>query len=773
MTALALPAAPARAPNWLLGAPLLGPSLAFLLGVALGPALPALPLILLAAPMLPAPVALFGRRIGWLAACAVCWLLLAGIARAQSAALPAADDISQFNGRFVEFVGGVDGEPDVRDRSALLRLRVQEVAGGTRTRPTWEPASGLVQLRVPLTPVYAYGDVLDVRGQLAAPPVLPDFDYGEFLARQGVRSVMAYAAISPVRRGAGDPLHATIYAVRQRIAAGLAVALPEPEASLQRAILIGTRSATFSDLTPDFVRTGMIHIIATSGFKVAIVGGTLLGLLTPLVGRRRAVLPALVGVGIYILLTGATPAGIRAGLMWALALGALLAGRPAASLQALTLAAVAMVGVQPAVLTDSGFQLSAGATAGILVLQPRWQHWLQHLPVWLAEPIGVTLAAQVGTLPVTMTGFHQVSLVAPLANLLCLPVLPAEMAAGAIVAALGALSPTLGQLSGYLAYGFLAYTIAIVRLLAQVPGAALAAPSASGLFAALYYGGCFALLPLLPAIGVAESRGRMAWSGLVLGAALMFAVPLFTAAFSGPPARTELALLDVGRGDAMLVQDTTGQTILIDAGPSAQEALAQLGELLPFWTRRLDGIVLLGMEGAHAGAMPQVAMRYSLGRVLLPPMTPHPSKEAIAVRQSFGTDVATLQPPNNASLQMAGGILVTVSPAGTAAAPHLLARLQVGDVAVLDAAALTAEDQRRLIASASLPLTATVLVAPDGAAATALDPAFLGAVQPAIVVAGALPPKAVSADVGETALLRTDQLGAIHLTLDGRGVSVN
>ena len=772
MRAVALPAAPAHASVWLQGAPLLAPALAFLVGITIGPALPALPVFLLAVPALPALVALLSRRFGLLAACALGWLLLAGAVRSQTAALPAADDVSYFNGRFVELVGVVDSEPDLRDRSALLHVRVTAVAGGTRTHPTWRPTSGLVQLRVPLTPAYAYGDVLDLRGQLAAPPVLPGFDYGAFLARQGVRSVMAYAAITPVQRGAGDPIHAAIYALRQRIVAALAVALPEPEASLQRAILIGSRSATFSDLTPDFVRTGMIHIIATSGFKVAIAGGTLLGLLTPLVGRRRAVLPALLGVAVYILLTGATPAGIRAGLMWALALGALLAGRPAASLQALTLAAVAMVAVQPAVLTDSGFQLSAGATAGILVLQPRWQRWLRHLPPWLAEPVGVTLAAQVGTLPVTMTGFHQVSLVAPLANLLCLPVLPAEMAAGAGVATLAAISPALGHSAGYLAYGFLAYTIAVVRLLAQVPGAALAAPSATVLFAALYYAGCLAILPLLPAPGAPEGRAHAA-GGLALGVALMFAVPLFTAAFSGPPARTELTLLDVGQGDALVVRDTAGQVVLIDAGPSAQAALAQLGELLPFWKRQLDGVVLLGAEGAHVGAVPQIAARYALGRVLLPTNATRPSKEADAVRQALRTDAITLLPPNSASFQTAGGVGIEVWPVGTASAPHLLARLQVGGATVLDAAALSAADQRRLATSGTVSLGAMVLVAPGGAAATALDPAFLAAVQPAIMLAGALPSKAVSADVGEAALLRTDQLGAIHLTLDGQGVSVN
>ncbi|HEV7216293.1 MAG TPA: ComEC family competence protein, partial [Chloroflexota bacterium] len=329
--------------------PLLWPALALLAGIGLAPLAPTLdPLLLLPLTVL-VPAALWRRR-GRLPLAAAVWLLIAGVVRSQAAGALAPDDISAFNGRFIELRGRVAEEPDVREHAALLRLQVQAVVGGSRSRPVWQPASGTVQLRAPLTQAYVYGDVLDVRGTAQVPPVLPGFDYQAYLARQGVRSTMAYAHITRLGNGAGDPVHAAIFAMREHIAAELAAALPEPEASLQRAILIGTRSATFSTLTPDFIRTGMIHIVATSGFKVAIVGGSLLGLCTPLLGRRRATIPALFGVTIYILLTGATPAGIRAGLMWGLALGALLAGRPAASLQGLALAASAMAAFQPAVL---------------------------------------------------------------------------------------------------------------------------------------------------------------------------------------------------------------------------------------------------------------------------------------------------------------------------------------------------------------------------------------------------------------------------------------
>jgi competence protein ComEC len=753
-------------------APLLWPALALLAGVGLAPLLPVVPPLLL----LPGVAGMFvlaRRRPGLTPLALALVLLVGGIARTQAAGARAADDISGYNGRFVELRGVVSEEPDVRERSTLLRLTVQATVGGSRNAPVWQPASGVLQLRVPLTQPYAFGDVLDVRGTAQAPPVLPGFDYRDYLARQGVRSSMTYARVSRLGNGAGDPVHAAIFALRERIAGELQAALPEPEASLQRAILIGTRSANFSTLTPDFIRTGMIHIVATSGFKIAIVGGSLLGLGTPLIGRRRAAIPALVGVGVYIMLTGATPAGIRAGLMWGLALGALLAGRPAASLQGLALAAAGMVAFQPAVLGDSGFQLSAGATAGILLLQPRFEVWLHRLPAWLAEPVGVTLSAQVATLPVTMVGFQQVSLMAPLANLICLPVLPAAMAAGALIAVGGAISPLLGHLAGLLAFGFLAYMIGVVRLLAQVPAAAVAAPAVGGLFALLYYAGCLALLPLLPEPHRAAARpARLGLTTrLTMGLLLTLLLAAISVVRGTSQAQTELTFLDVGTGDALLIRDVRGRTVLVDVGGGKQALLAQLGTALPFWSRSLDLLVLLGAEGTHAGATDDLGAHYRLQRVLLPASAAHPSQSAVALRAGLPAGATAVAPPTMAELRTSGGVTVDIVPLGGADAPHLLTLVHIGAVTILDAAALSPADQREAVLSGAA-LQAAVLIAPRGAADGALDPAFLAAVQPGLLLAAALPARTTPADMGTLAVLRTDQTGEVRLLTDGRTLTV-
>lgn len=755
-------------------APLLPAALALLVGTALGPLLPPLPALALAplaASVLLAAVAT--RRPAVALIGAVVWLGALGVVRVQGDTGRAPGAVAAHNGQFVELIGVVSEEPDVRDRSAIVRVRVQALATGSASHPAWAPASGVVQLRAPLAEPYAYGDRLDLRGRLEAPPILPDLDYRAFLARQGVGSVMPYPRITRLGSGAGDPLHAALYRLRAAVERNVEAALPQPEAALQRAVLIGTKSATFSTLTPDFIRTGMIHLIATSGFKVAIVGGWALGLAAPLLGRRRAAWPALAAVVGYIVLTGATPAGVRAGVMWLLVLGALLAGRPAASLQGLALAAAAMTALQPAVLGDTGFQLSAAATGGILLLQPRFAPWLQRVPAWIGEPVGVTAAAQLATLPVTMVGFHQVSLVSPLANLLCLPVLAASMAFGALLAGAQGLAPALAQVVAVPAYGLLAYMIGVVQLLARVPAAAVAAPAVGLPFATLYYAGLFAFLPLLPAPGARRHASRGGHSSLAMPAALALAlgVALLPLLLRRPLTQTELTLLDAGQGDALLVRDPSGQTVLIDVGATKGPLLAQLGAALPFWQRSLSGVVLLGAEADHAGALGDLAARYTLSSVVLPAVARQPSQEAAALRRDLPASAITAQPPADVTLRTATGLALTAHPVGGATAPHLALFIRVGAVTLLDAAALSPADQHALLLSGA-PLAAAVLVAPRGAAAGALDPGLLAAVRPAILLAAAPAAKAASADYPGLLVLRTDQLGPIRLLTDGMTISV-
>src|SRR5437588_9052243 len=118
----------------------------------------------------------------------------------------------------------------------------------------------------------------------------------------------------PSRRGLLD----WIVPLRQRLEQNINAWLPEPEAALLIAIVLGAHSASLGDFAPLLVSTGLIHLIAISGIKVAIVAGILHALMRRVGLPRLALLSALALTWLYVVLTGATASGERSAAMWTL-----------------------------------------------------------------------------------------------------------------------------------------------------------------------------------------------------------------------------------------------------------------------------------------------------------------------------------------------------------------------------------------------------------------------------------------------------------------------
>lgn len=702
-------------------------------------------------------------------------------ARVVPADLPA-------GGAQVELQGVVDAEPDVRDRSVrlILRLERQRLAG------SWVPARGKALVQTTVFQAADYGDRLLVRGALEAPAVVgtDGFDYRLWLARQGIGGVMRFPSVRVVETAQGNPLLAAITSARERVERVAGEILPEPQASLLRASLVGTKSATFADLTHDFVATGMIHLIATSGMKVNAVAGTVLLLFTPLVGRRRAVVVCLAGVALYVALTGATPAGVRAGLMWAAACSAVLAGRWGSSGQALALAAAVLAGIDPPALFDSGFQLSAVATAGLLVVGPALEPWLAALPRWAAEPVGATVAAQVTTLPILLVGFHQLSFISPLANLLCLPVLPWVMGLGALAVAADSVSHGLGVAAGWLVWVPLTWMIDVVHALAALPFASRPAAGQGAPFTLAYYALVVAAVALAPrpvatppasqADGHAGGQPGADWIGPAVAAcALALAVGAITAAGAPRDDLLHVTLLDVGKGDAALIRDPAGRAILVDAGSNPRVITTALGERLPPWHRRLDLLVLASYDQDELQGALEVADRYRPRAALAPAGkgTGALYEQWVARSAEAGIDVQPVLEPLAVALGDGARLEVRPvarAPTGAKGGPRVALRLVYGAFAVVFGGNLDPQEQQGLVDQAA-PLRGTVLVVPRNGSPGSLSPAFAGAVAPAGVAIIADPAAKADSPSVDTLdqlaglpVFRTDQLGSVELVSDGR-----
>ena len=218
-------------------------------------------------------------------------MLLMGVVRVEvsgeSAGLPPLDGLHTIKVR-----GLVVSDPELAGPGVEFEVAVEAVDRGAG----WEdmdgkvlvlarPTENLVQARG--EPYFEYGDTLELVGRLQAPPALGNFDYGAYLAAQGIHSTMPFPDVRLVGEGGGNPALGVIYRLRGEISEGTDRALPEPQASLAQALLLGKRGGLPRDVTENFRSTGTSHLLAISGLHV----GTLLALALMagawLVGRRR------------------------------------------------------------------------------------------------------------------------------------------------------------------------------------------------------------------------------------------------------------------------------------------------------------------------------------------------------------------------------------------------------------------------------------------------------------------------------------------------------
>ncbi len=378
-------------------------------------------------------------------------------------------------------------------------------------------------LQLPRYPEVGPGDRVRFEASLEPPPA--DTAFAAYLDRLGAAGSARTKAVTVL--GAGDDPAARLERVRRTLGEWLTRVLPEPQAGLAAGIVVGLRERVARDVASDFTASGLSHIVAISGWNIALVGGAVAALARPLPRRRRSLAVVAVIVG-YTVLAGAGASVLRAALMAGMVLLSRELGRPGRATAVLGLAVAALLLAAPEMVGDPGFQLSAAATAGLIAWSspltgPLARHLPARTPGWLVEALAISLAAQAATLPIVLLDFGRVSLVAPLANLAAAPLVTPVMAAGLTSLAAGGLAavglPHLLTLPvtaiGALLLGVL---VALAHLAASLPLASVTLPEPGGHLAAAASGAA------LLACGTAarRSRAREALRRVVaLGSALL------------------------------------------------------------------------------------------------------------------------------------------------------------------------------------------------------------------------------------------------------------
>ncbi len=499
--------------------------------------------------------------------------------QAPSRALAAAGQTVTITGRITD-----DSQPAAGGSEALVEP--DTITGSGHVAPGI--GNLLVRWRGPAEA--AFGDTVQATGKLTIPRDLPTFDRRAYLAQRHVFLELVATNFDVVTPG-GGPAGLPGW-LRAHYISALNEALPAPHAAVLLGIVLGVRQGIPSGLQNALIATGLIHLLVLSGLKVAVFARIVQGALKPMLGRH-ATWPAIVLIGLYALVGGATPAAVRAAIMGGLAITASRLGRPSHVWTSLAVTAAAMLAWHPELAWDVGFQLSFAGTAAIILLTPAIERRLPRLPAVLREPFAVTCAAQVGTLPMMATDFHVLSPIAPIANALTLPILPALVATGLLICPLVQAAPEIARIAALPVSGLLAYVEQVSYLLARIPAAAITVPRFPTWAGLAYYSG------LGPGIVAARNMGRRRLVALASAVAMptLITAVAFGAWANAPP---QVSVLNVGDGQSVLFRGPLG-AILVDSGPSPQRLKDELGAQLPPWQLKLDAIAVTAPTLGHVG----------------------------------------------------------------------------------------------------------------------------------------------------------------------------
>ncbi len=700
-------------------------------------------------------------------------------------------DLGWYNDRDYEtlITAWVTEPPDLRDNYANLRVRATGIDTGDGTDLQ---VDGLLLARVDPNEEYNYGEVIRLRGRLETPAEDDEFSYRDYLGRQGVYSIMSSAEVTRLPGQEGNFFTDGLYALKGRALETVYRLFPDPEASLLAGILLGVDNGLPRELQQAFKDTGTSHIIAISGFNIAIIAGLFLSLFGRLFGERRGAFFAVIGIVFYTLLVGADAAVVRAAVMGMAALLARHFGRRQEGLLTLFAVAALMNLFNPYYIQDVGFQLSFTATLGlILYAEPLSQLATRLLSTFnlqpatiekISQPISdfllLTLAAQITTLPIMAYHFNRLSLVSFIANPFILPAQPAVMILGGLAVILGMIFQPLGQLAAFIAWPFVAYTIRAVDFFAGMPGAAVSVDFPFWgviLWYVALLGLTFGWVPLKEFFASLKTRLPRIPTWAALAALTLLAILVWRAVLSLPDGKLHITFLDAGTSDAILIETPSGDTILVNGGESLSQLSSQLGERLPLFDRKLDWLIVASTQENQVAALPRLMERYPPGEALW----------AGNVEASFPArklnewltshQVRVTRAEKNQALDLGDGATLRVLSVDERGAVLLI---EYGSFRALLPVGMSFDALGALASDDSLPPVTALLLA-DSGFAQLNSAGWIEFLDPQLVILSVaadnfsgLPDAETLEAVGERTLLRTDVNGWIEIASDGQSIWV-
>jgi len=528
---------------------------------------------------------------------------------------------------------------DQETEHSLAKVRVTEI----RRNGSWQPASGsiIVSTPDPLAENFFAGQPVEISGVIARPPPpLADglFDYRDYLRTRGIdyqlktSSTNDWKILEP--RLNSPPLTDRFLKWSKQT---LALGLPAEDEPLRLlwAMTLGWRTAFTGDISEPFLRAGTMHLFAIDGLRIALISGMLVALLRVLqVARAWCGLIAIPAIWFYSAATGWEPSAIRASVMMTVVLGGWALKRPGDTVNSLAAAAFIILVWEPRQLFEASFQLSFFVVLVIALmlpplnkifdrllrhdpllpdeLLPRWHRALDTTLRLFARYCALSLAAWIGSIPLSAKYFHLFSPVSPLANIIAVPLgtLALMSNLGALVC--GAWLPGATVLFNHAAWFFMVAMTDVSEWFTKIPGAFyyVAAPSwlEIGIYYAVIIGGL---------TGWLFAPGRRLWSSMVL---TLIAATAFWR-WEQSRAETDLTVLPLNGGHAVWV-DAAGRKNdwLVNCGDENAVEFTLTPFLRAQGVNKIRRLVLTHGDARDCGGAEPLSELFGIGELVTSPV---------------------------------------------------------------------------------------------------------------------------------------------------------
>ena len=306
----------------------------------------------------------------------------------------------------------------------------------------------------------------------------PQYHYNDYLVITGTlkkrvinRFVVQFWLINPtiikIKTYSNKNLSlAFIYKLRKKIEKIISSSLPQVHAGLFLGIFLGIKSSLAQDFYQALKTTGTLHIVVASGMNISLTAGLLANFLAPWLSRKPALIIGGLGVVFYCLLAGLNPPIVRAGIMALILYLACFWGREAVGLWLLLITAAIMIIIDPFLPFDLSFQLSFGATAGLMLLTNFFSRFYGKIPL-ISDDLAETTSALVFTWPILVSAFGQINPLSIIPNALVLWLIPFLMLLGVMISFVGVIFLPLAQVLAWLAWLPLEYFRRIILFFGQ------------------------------------------------------------------------------------------------------------------------------------------------------------------------------------------------------------------------------------------------------------------------------------------------------------------